>query len=364
MINLIIETLQYAEDDLKSVQKVAKTYPIVSTKFPDGTSQAWQLPEDAIEDLSDAYCVTIDWRFKEERELFDLVSLWALLTTEFKPHFSKPRYVIDAETSKHLIFTDHSVPFPIYLNVPYFPFARQDKEISNISTFNLKVFFEMFNAMLRFPVVPKHICNIYKPPTITAIRAFDPHSNAIRELFLQRFEAFRDFKPISPESKFSPESSHTFEEFVNYMTKWDMIIYPDESAERRYSKSKVGREEAIPELTIVKTRDYMTGEITGSTFSHESIENALTYFEKFDKNVLVIDDICDGGATFIKCAALIKEANPNLKRLGLRVSHGIFSKGLKPLKDAGYTDIFYTDSLDPSFDKEIPEGLNVVKFKL
>ena len=61
-------------------------------------------------------------------------------------------------------------------------------------------------------------------------------------------------------------------------------------------------------------------------------------------NVVVVDDICDGGRTFIE----LLKASPTLdcgKSLSLFVTHGIFSQGTKPLFDAGFQFIGRTDSL-------------------
>jgi ribose-phosphate pyrophosphokinase len=62
---------------------------------------------------------------------------------------------------------------------------------------------------------------------------------------------------------------------------------------------------------------------------------------KFDHiHCFVVDDICDGGATFIELAKHL--SNP--ASLTLCVTHGIFSKGVERLFDAGYTKIITTNS--------------------
>ena len=45
---------------------------------------------------------------------------------------------------------------------------------------------------------------------------------------------------------------------------------------------------------------------------------------------LIVDDICDGGATFIELGKLLKEHYPN-NTLFLVVTHGFFTKGLSEL---------------------------------
>jgi len=51
-----------------------------------------------------------------------------------------------------------------------------------------------------------------------------------------------------------------------------------------------------------------------------------------------VDDICDGGRTFIESAGLLREAYPEAD-IHLYVSHGIFSKGTDVLFDAGIKTI-------------------------
>ena len=71
-------------------------------------------------------------------------------------------------------------------------------------------------------------------------------------------------------------------------------------------------------LRCEKKRDSTTGKLTGFKVPD------VPYVAK----VLIADDICDGGGTFIGIAdELVKTTN----NLGLYVTHGIFSKGLDPL---------------------------------
>ena len=62
--------------------------------------------------------------------------------------------------------------------------------------------------------------------------------------------------------------------------------------------------------------------------------------EAFNK-CLIIDDICDGGGTFIGLAKELKQKNAG--DLYLAVSHGIFSKGLEAL-NTYFTKLYTTDS--------------------
>jgi ribose-phosphate pyrophosphokinase len=79
-----------------------------------------------------------------------------------------------------------------------------------------------------------------------------------------------------------------------------------------------------------KTRDTSTGRLSG--FTLEPIPYG---------HYLVVDDICDGGGTFIGLADKIHEQGSTAD---LFVSHGIFAKGTRGLLDR-YGMIYTTDSL-------------------
>ena len=78
----------------------------------------------------------------------------------------------------------------------------------------------------------------------------------------------------------------------------------------------------------MKVRDTRTGMITGTHVDREDYEG---------KTCLIVDDICDGGRTFIELAKILKERNAG--KVILSVTHGIFSKGKEPLYE--YIDEVY-----------------------
>jgi len=54
--------------------------------------------------------------------------------------------------------------------------------------------------------------------------------------------------------------------------------------------------------------------------------------------VLIIDDICDGGRTFIEITKLLLQAG--VESVSLHVSHGLFSQGIDVLKEAGIKTVY------------------------
>jgi ribose-phosphate pyrophosphokinase len=76
-------------------------------------------------------------------------------------------------------------------------------------------------------------------------------------------------------------------------------------------------------LIASKHRDIQSGKIL-STYV------PLKDGEHTNNNFLIVDDICDGGRTFIEIAKVIHEIRPKAK-VSLAVTHGIFSAGFNEL---------------------------------
>jgi ribose-phosphate pyrophosphokinase len=69
-----------------------------------------------------------------------------------------------------------------------------------------------------------------------------------------------------------------------------------------------------------------------------------------DRDFIIIDDICDGGRTFINIAERIKAMSDS--KIYLVVTHGIFSKGFRELNkyfDGIYSTNSYVDKTDETF---------------
>lgn len=193
------------------------------------------------------------------------------------------------------------------LRVPYLPYGRQDKEIDNKLSFALNTF---KNALYH-----ANICRI---------ETFDAHS--------QSEMVYEDYTNMP--------SVKDFHNSIFDLNKHDVICYPDKGASTRYKKGFYG----IPVVYCDKVRNQQTGEILGL--------KVVSEFDLTDKRIIIIDDICDGGMTFIKVAEALRPFNP--KQIDLAVSHGLFSKGRQVLHDAGITDIYTTNSLLRN-----PEGFKV-----
>lgn len=115
---------------------------------------------------------------------------------------------------------------------------------------------------------------------------------------------------------------------------YGLVVYPDESAEERYRYTSISD---LPNLTCKKVRDQQTGQI---------VDYAVppVLFRKEGPRMLVADDICDGGATFIKLAEKYRFKELEVK-VDLCVTHGLFSNNaIERLHEAGYDRLFTTNS--------------------
>lgn len=264
-----------------TVKTIHEEIVLKPTMFPDGTSQIWKLPEEILSRKE----FFITWHFESEREIIDLYS--------FKTLFNL--------SNTHM-----------HLHIPYLPYGRQDKGISNETTFNLYVFAELINNLGFFKVttVDAHSIMFGLIENCENLSVVGIHEQVIN-----------DFRPT-------------------------YIVFPDKGAMDRYGKEL----SHLRTIYCEKTRDQLTGNITGNKV-HLPSEPRHPNDPDIDDNarLLIIDDICDGGATFIGVAKSIRKMQPKVG-IGLFVTHGIFSKGRQHLLDNGIDLIFTTNSLPQNKD--------------
>lgn len=201
---------------------------------------------------------------------------------------------------------------PETLFIPYFPAARQDRVMVPGEALSVKVYAEIINKL-----------------SFKRVFVFDPHSE-VTPAVLNHCEAI---------------SNHSFvSEVVKQIGENVVLVSPDGGALKKIYKVS----EALGGFQVVecsKSRDVKTGKLSGFKVYEDDLQG---------QDCLIVDDICDGGGTFIGLAQELK--NKNAGRLFLCVSHGIFSKGFENLKC--FEQIFTTDSF-----KNI-ESEGVIQIKL
>lgn len=198
------------------------------------------------------------------------------------------------------------------LEILYFPYARQDRVCSAGEPFSLRV-----------------ITQIIKMCDFDTIEIWDPHSDVLEALFpagcLTVMRQW-DLAQAVLEPKLTNE----------LMRKQTALVAPDAGSLKKIFH--LGKNMKLPVIACSKLRDIETGKIIGTSIP--SIPEGL-------ENFWVIDDICDGGATFIELAKSFQTSrylNEN-HQLNLLVTHGIFSKGKDILK-MHYNEVLAINSLE------------------
>lgn len=206
----------------------------------------------------------------------------------------------------------------LYLDMPYCAYSRQDRRCNYGESFSLKVFTTIINS-----------CEFKRVTT------FDNHSDVATALL----DNCRNL----------PVHELMYGEAELNLRQYTALVSPDAGANKKvFECSKLFN---IPMIRADKTRDTKTGRILG-TEVYTKAEDIK------DKRVLIIDDICEGGRTFVELAKALKAVEPSVT-IDLYVTHGFFSKGIQVLKDAGISNIITTDSV-----RDIAEpGLDLVEIK-
>jgi len=101
-------------------------------------------------------------------------------------------------------------------------------------------------------------------------------------------------------------------------------------------------------ITATKVRDLETGKILHTEIPTLDQHNDLKY--------VIVDDICDGGRTFIELAKVMKDQRPTAK-LYLVVTHGIFSAGFGELNN--YFERIYTTNSIKEHDNSQVKQVNI-----
>lgn len=175
----------------------------------------------------------------------------------------------------------------IELTMPYLPYARQDRVCNTGEALSIRVFADLINSQ-NYRSVEVHDAHSDVGPAL-----IDRCTNVCVSEILTWW-IFRD------------------------LHKDSILISPDAGSNKKVEKiSRAFDRDGF--IRADKTRDTKTGEITGTK----------VYGDVMGKNCLIVDDICDGGRTFI---ALAKELRAEgAKHVSLYVTHGIFSNGLDEL---------------------------------
>jgi len=186
------------------------------------------------------------------------------------------------------------------LDLMYIPYARQDRRCGKGEAFSLKVFTNILNSL-----------------ELDQVCVLDPHSDVAPSLINNCVVIDSPYKSVCPEFFEAPNT---------------VLVAPDAGATKRTAQFAKDVRNYNPIVQGLKVRDPETGKLTGFQ-AFGDVEGG---------DMLIVDDICDGGGTFVGLAKVLKDMGANT--VSLCVSHGIFSQGLERF-DGIIDAIYTTDSL-------------------
>jgi ribose-phosphate pyrophosphokinase len=172
----------------------------------------------------------------------------------------------------------------VKLHISFLPYARQDKEVSNDATFALTTFSKLLNSL-----------------NFSEVIFDDVHSPKALKLIKNSKSIIPDFDSIASELEAN-------------------VCFPDKGASFRYR--------TIHDYVILdKERDQETGALTMKPLE-----------QQLNGKYLIVDDLCDGGGTFILAAKELYRAGAS--EVHLYTTHGLYTKGIDCLREAGIKRIF------------------------
>lgn len=184
----------------------------------------------------------------------------------------------------------------IRLHIPYLAYARQDRVCNPGESLSIYVMAQLINS-----------CNF------TGVLISDPHSD------------------VGPALISNCVIETQGEVFGKIRSDWSHIhiVAPDAGAAKKAQRfaDAVG---AAGVIQCMKKRDLKTGKL-GGFVCLDDVEG---------KHLFVLDDICDGGGTFLGLSEILR---PKAAKLELAVTHGIFSKGVQVVADA-FDHVYTTNS--------------------
>lgn len=115
------------------------------------------------------------------------------------------------------------------------------------------------------------------------------------------------------------------------------VVAPDLGAAKRVDAFVTTLPYEVPVVYCNKTRDAVTGKVK---------EIEVLNKVNLRKNIIIYDDICAGGATFIELAKVIRSmgGDSNKDKITLAVTHGLFNEGMENIVRGGISEVITTNS--------------------
>jgi len=217
------------------------------------------------------------------------------------------------------LFEPYRKIISLVLTMPYIPFARQDRKTSVGDANALKVFAKMLNSL-----------------NFDQVKAIDPHS---------------DVSEMIDRLTYASQAETVKMLSYKYSLAYDYILAPDAGALKKVFKVAEALGMSQDKVLMgFKTRDEKTGEL-----SYQGVRKCngtdIKYYMDKGTSILVVDDLCDGGGTFVLLAKFLQGWCGEEFKLDLYVSHGRFTKGVDILKP--YYDNIFCACTSQNFKEDV-----------
>lgn len=178
------------------------------------------------------------------------------------------------------------------------------------------------------PFTLKMITNILDHLGASTIRIYAPHSNVVHNLF--KNTSTIELLPLKQ---------------VPFKVDNYQIVLPDEGAVKRYLT--YGAKDVV---VGEKVRDVETGKILSIKVKNPEVIDGK-------RPLLIADDLCDGGGTFVGLANAIREVKPDIV-IDIVVSHMVNPKGIENLSK-NFNHVYFTNSYKDW--KNLPENVTQIE---
>lgn len=202
--------------------------------------------------------------------------------------------------------------------IPYVPYARQDRVMVPGEPLSIKVFAGIINSL-----------------NLNKVIVFDAHS---------------EVSPALLNNCTNITNHDMVKHFLKVFKLPDFVLVsPDLGAYKKIDKLASKLEYKGQIATGIKIRDLATGQIIKSDVITDDLKG---------KACVVVDDICDGGRTFIELANALNAKNAG--DLFFIASHGVFShNAVDRLKEAGYKNVGSSNSIANREETEFYKQYNL-----
>lgn len=271
--------------------------PVNHIRFSDGSSNVKiDFPSD-MKTVERYFSITVDTTTPCDNYLWEILLTVDAIETELSIRESQP--------PKKIIV------------LPYLPHARADRVFQRGNAFPLDIFLRQFGY------------NGYE------IMLTDPHSDVYKD-----YEGAINFM-VKDQVWCFVDTMRRMEESVK-IKNGDYLVSPDKGALHKVYKLQNELKSYNIHVGIVeanKVRELETGRIISTTVKVHSDSNLINFdvMDYDNRTFWIVDDICDGGGTFIPLADFLRKNG--VENINLYVTHGIFAKGLDVFR--GYIDNIY-----------------------